>query len=305
MLSANKAELEKSGALWWHNQGFKGKGVTIAVIDLGCPRNNQADYVEYPFKLTTETAHGCNICAVIHEVAPEAKIVLLPLDEKSIDYIIANNIKLVSISLNFDIHREWFEKLQGKASVFCSAGNDPNAKADYPSLYDWTITIGAFVESTDKPASYSTPCADIVSYTNVAVQTDEGKVFEFNGTSAATPFARGMSALVYGACLQAGFEPTIARLDKYVLENTADVYTAGLDSKTGRGLFILPEHFPRKVILTMDKAEMLVNGETVQMDKPMTNLSGSTFIPLRAVGQALGADVVWDNIKKQATLTLL
>lgn len=305
MLEANRAELEKSGALWWHGQGFKGKGVTIAVVDFGCPRQNQADYVEYPFNETNKTAHGCNVCAVIHAVAPEAKVVLLPFDEKSIDYIIEHNIKLVSISLNFSVRREWFEKLKGKASVFCSAGNDPSAKADYPSKYDWTITVGSFVESSNKPAPDSTPCADIVSYTYIAVETDGGKTFEFNGTSAATPFARGLSALVYGACLEAGFEPTISQLHDYVLSYVVDVYTAGEDLKTGKGLLVLPERLPRKVVMTLDKDVMQVNGQDVKMDKAMTNLGGLTFIPLRAVGQALGATVDWDNIKKQATITSL
>lgn len=45
---------------------------------------------------------------------------------------------------------------------------------------------------------------------------------------------------------------------------------------------------------------VLVNGKQVQSGQI---IDGSTMLPLKAVAEALGARVDWDNIKKQATIT--
>ncbi|QHT61692.1 hypothetical protein GXP70_18075 [Paenibacillus lycopersici] len=46
--------------------------------------------------------------------------------------------------------------------------------------------------------------------------------------------------------------------------------------------------------------KVLVNGKAVQSGQI---INGSTMLPLKAVAEALGARVDWDNIKKQATIT--
>jgi hypothetical protein len=45
---------------------------------------------------------------------------------------------------------------------------------------------------------------------------------------------------------------------------------------------------------------VLVNGKPVQSG---TIIDGSTMLPLRAIGEALGVTVDWDNAKKQASIT--
>ena len=62
------------------------------------------------------------------------------------------------------------------------------------------------------------------------------KIAYFNGTSAATPFAAGLVACWYGACLEFGIEPTIDEMRDFVLSNTVDVYDEGEDDKTGKGV---------------------------------------------------------------------
>ena len=50
----------------------------------------------------------------------------------------------------------------------------------------------------------------------------------------------------------------------------------------------------RKISLVLGKAEMQVNGETVVLDTPANTYNDRTFIPLRAMVEAMGKKVFWD-----------
>lgn len=43
---------------------------------------------------------------------------------------------------------------------------------------------------------------------------------------------------------------------------------------------------------------VFVNGEELKTDQPATIIDGRTLVPLRAIFEALGADVEWDNVTK-------
>ncbi|WP_339292745.1 N-acetylmuramoyl-L-alanine amidase [Paenibacillus sp. FSL W8-0187] len=49
-----------------------------------------------------------------------------------------------------------------------------------------------------------------------------------------------------------------------------------------------------------DKVNVMVNGKQIKDGKLM---DGVTYVPLRAVGEALGAEIGWDNKTKTATIT--
>lgn len=50
---------------------------------------------------------------------------------------------------------------------------------------------------------------------------------------------------------------------------------------------------------------VLVNGQPLQSDvRPFINADGRTMLPVRAIAEALGADVQWDEATQTATLTL-
>ena len=49
-----------------------------------------------------------------------------------------------------------------------------------------------------------------------------------------------------------------------------------------------------------DKVHVVVNGKQIA-DGKLEN--GVTYVPLRAIGEALGAKVSWDNKTKTATVT--
>jgi len=50
----------------------------------------------------------------------------------------------------------------------------------------------------------------------------------------------------------------------------------------------------------MDKATVIVNGKKI---KDGVLIKGETFVPLRAVGESIGAKIGWDNQSKTATIT--
>ena len=57
------------------------------------------------------------------------------------------------------------------------------------------------------------------------------------------------------------------------------------------------------VRLTLGSDKMQVNDDTKQLDVPAQALNGRTLLPLRAVSEALGCKVGWDNTTKTVTIT--
>jgi hypothetical protein len=62
------------------------------------------------------------------------------------------------------------------------------------------------------------------------------------------------------------------------------------------------------VVLTIGKATALVNGKTVRVDPQDSRVvpvidNGRTMLPLRFVGESLGASVSWNNATRRVTLT--
>ncbi len=48
---------------------------------------------------------------------------------------------------------------------------------------------------------------------------------------------------------------------------------------------------------------ILVNGETKTFDKPIVVIEGSTYLPLRAMGNVLGVNVSWNEEKRQVEIS--
>lgn len=47
---------------------------------------------------------------------------------------------------------------------------------------------------------------------------------------------------------------------------------------------------------------IVVNGQVLQSDKPILNYSGSTYLPLKAIGDSFGTQVKWDDINKKVII---
>lgn len=58
-----------------------------------------------------------------------------------------------------------------------------------------------------------------------------------------------------------------------------------------------------KISLQIGQKEMLKNGESIALDIPAQIINDNTFVPLRAVSEALDCDVTWDDATKLAQIT--
>lgn len=54
--------------------------------------------------------------------------------------------------------------------------------------------------------------------------------------------------------------------------------------------------------LRVGSDEALMNGQNMSLDSPPRVINGTTYVPLRFVSEALGADVRWDNAKHVVTI---
>ena len=105
------------------------------------------------------------------------------------------------------------------------------------------------------------------------------------------------SGFLLGATAGGSDDPLVTKswVDTYVnktfaaLENRVSALEAQLDSGVGR------------VELWLGKTEALVNGVSRTMDVPLQSANGRTMVPLRFVGEALGATVDWNNTTKTVT----
>lgn len=57
------------------------------------------------------------------------------------------------------------------------------------------------------------------------------------------------------------------------------------------------------VVLTIDRREATVNGRTVTLDQAPRIQIGRTFVPLRFIAEALGADVSWNEAERAVVVT--
>ncbi len=58
-----------------------------------------------------------------------------------------------------------------------------------------------------------------------------------------------------------------------------------------------------KVEITIGSNIAFVNGKSITMDVVPKIAGGRTFVPLRFVGEALGASVIWEAVTKKIIIT--
>lgn len=244
MLEQNRAEFERCRITDYHAAGYLGQGITIAVLDDGGKPFDFMAYCETPLGTLPKGGHAVSVARVIHEVVPEARVLLLPYinsattqqKNDSIQWILDHRDEIDIINCSF---HEWendlFKRLQVlDIPIVCAAGNQGyHDKIRYPARYPWTIAVGALEEYRDRPATYSNegPELDCLGYTDIEIPLTSGTM-NFNGTSAASPFVAGMLAL-------AG-KMTGTEAKEFIKQNCIDYYEKGHDWKSGYGLFVLP-----------------------------------------------------------------
>ncbi len=114
-----------TGADLWHAAGFTGSGVSVAVIDGGFAGYSSLLGTELPASvqtanfcdagLTTATDHGTAVAEVVHEVAPDATLHLVCIDDsgdlsQAVTYAVGAGVTIISHSIG------WFNTGRGDGS---------------------------------------------------------------------------------------------------------------------------------------------------------------------------------------------
>lgn len=219
--------IEKS---WKSSQG---EGVTIAVIDTGCDINHNDikenlvdgyNFLEPKKDPIDDNGHGTHVSGTISAsnnnigmvgVAPKAKIMPIKAldgngrgDNKNVTeailWAVDNGADLITMSLGseypFPQMEQAIEYARNKnVVIFCAAGNSGiESGIQYPAKYTDTVSIGAINEKLEIcEFSCCGPELDFLAPGYNIVSAVPGNNYAtMSGTSMATPFAVGCSALL-------------------------------------------------------------------------------------------------------------
>ncbi|MBU8908480.1 S8 family peptidase [Desertibacillus haloalkaliphilus] len=247
----NSEVLKKSNIITFHEKGYKGQGVTVAVLDtLHSPLEETE--VELPFKENHngEIGHNTHVCSIVREFAPKARIISMPWfgsgKEEMAQWIVDNDVDIVNCS--FTATRPTYELIDEYLSglnipLVCSSGNQDNDRISFPARFDWTIAVGAYQKRWGHVAGYSNrgEMLDAVAFTDINVPNPNNKqngYMSFGGTSASAPAVCGMLACYMSAL---GEKLNTDQARRFIHDNCIDKYEEGFDTRSGHGLFILPD----------------------------------------------------------------
>lgn len=311
---ANESKIEKCGLLEYHKAGLKGQGKTIVVLDE--PPHLRETMSEDVFSAPLgwrENDVGCKghaaYCAqVIHEAAPEAKVVMLPFmnksdREQSMVWLREHKGEYDILNMSFAsvTGRPFWQELSELPAVsVAAAGNKAGGGVTEPASLDWTIAVGGYVEGTEQIYADNSQgeTMDCLAYTFVEVETKPNKWVPFSGTSCASPWLAGMLACYYTNAQT----PDVNEVRDLIKTHCIDVADEGKDNESGWGFFKMPTLAEREelmakteIIMQLGKTNALVNGEEKLLDVAPFAQDGRTFVPIRFVAEALGCKVDYSN----------
>lgn len=268
----NKSEFEISGITAWHEKGITGKGIRIANMEETDPTLHFFDgKVTSPFGRVSSVGknhHGHQTADILHQVAPDATLYGLSnagqysgdkaegrFIKQSIPFMESEEIHLVNASLggtdNAILKARIEEAQQHGVTFVTSAGNEADSgPGGYARSGAW-IAVGAVHLSGDgkiNHASYSSigDTVDFTQFSNLYVHDARkgylDRTFVVQGTSFSSPMLCGMLALVQQLFLEkSGRTLTQDGLYAFMQDHCIDLWKPGKDTKSGYGLFLLPE----------------------------------------------------------------
>lgn len=269
----NKREFDMSGITAWHKLGYTGKGIRIANLESTNPALPFFHgKIRDPFGICHsdyKNSHGTNTADILHQVAPEAQIHIIPsggqygrdyakgrfMDE-GIPYLEQENIHLVNASLggvDNPVLNARIRQAQSHGVTFVtSAGNEADSGVGGYARSGVWIAVGA-VHLSGKGeilhANYSSigEEVDFTQFSGLYVHDArpgyEDRTFPVQGTSFSSPALCAMLALVQQFFLEkTGRTFTQDELYKFMQDYSVDLWEPGHDTKSGYGLFLLPEN---------------------------------------------------------------
>lgn len=251
MFSENKTRFEKCGLLKWHEAGYKGAGLRIAVWDeRPFITPDMTSYASIPQGSTADSpTHATKVAKCLHEAAPEAQIFMLSASTSdradNVNWIITHHIDLISCSyippFATDVTSPFKELKASGIPILVASGNEGQEGFDSLPSFSWTIAVGAaaFNDTKTDYTNYG-PALDCLSY--IPYIEYNGNIVNPNGTSFAQPFAAGMVACWMAATGIRGR----AGVADFVKQYSRDVYDPGKDKYSGYGVLTMPLDLPKQ-----------------------------------------------------------
>lgn len=293
-------QIEYVGIPAWHEKGYKGKGITVFMDDVG--GNHVVNTAE----------------VVVKTILPEATVYT-----GGIEYEIKNDaVESCSIrcdetgeSLPFDeFIKKYNVKLLNNSTDGGNRKDGPNAVYMAKKIREHNIIMTASAgNGTGRPINNKYYGAAII-VTGCRLQDDnpvsgryaEDEGIDFSaftagmvGTSFAAPFLLGMIGLLVTR------NPNLTQQQaiEYFAAHCEDLGKAGPDSIYGRGLALMGN--PETTIKMWPGVKtMTVDGNDVELDQApeIIRTTKRTLVPLRAISEALGCTVDWDAKTKTITI---
>ena len=339
-IKENLKEFEICNITKWHGMGYTGKGIKVAEIESCIPDLwFFHGMLKDPFDIGRNSklnSHGQKVLDVIHQVAPDCELFMLPrylkiqglnisgdFIDKTLKFATEENIHIINASLGGTNNKKLNEKItetQKQGTVFVtSSGNDgKRGLGGYAKSNVW-ISVGA-VHLNDRTgnityAKYSSIGKDLdfTSFSNLHVYNAESRdrTIAMQGTSFSSPLLSGMLALV-----QQFFKEKIGRtlyqseIYRFIQANCIDLGEAGFDEYNGHGLFVLPDpsdinvndYINTEIKMTIGSDKYYVNGIEKKMDTKPIISNDRAMIPVRFIAEELNMKVEWDESTKTVIL---
>jgi len=128
--------------------------------------------------------------------------------------------------------------------------------------------------------------------TTEVTQTGEGQtVITVTVDNQAVPFDATDGPVMVGGRVMVPLRGVVERLGGTIQYDAATRVITGAQS-----------NLEKQFRLRVGSSDALVNGKQQTLDTPAREMHGVTYVPLRFVSEALGADVRWDSAKHVVTI---
>ena len=265
----------------------KGKGVTVMVLDTGCPADHPdlmknidlskcRSFINGEDIFDSYVGHGVHCAGTIGAadntegivgIAPEVTIITGKVLDRNgrnqgdsilrgLQYCLKICPDVINLSLGGpnpmpDVH-EVIKKLVANGTVVvCAAGNNGEENILYPAKYDEVITVGSYSDTILKDRSSFSSWGkelDIMAPGDKILSTYLNKGYAvLSGTSMATPVVSGVVALIISKYRAENKNLSVDEIKKMLYTTAIDVEGKGWDSHSGWGI-INPESIFGEVV---------------------------------------------------------